>query len=439
MKNEYEHSISTSLSETLKSTVSNASLCTVLNTMDARVHEAMGSPANSNQAHLSATSSRLKVLFYCCFPGGGIGRYTHELLQRMSGFPGVEVELACLPGFHWRGAAGYPIWPGLREISHPTAWRRRSRFLIGQFANPTRLFRRARDTGADIVHLSNINHLTFDWWKRLTNAGPFRVVATAHDVRRAKAMLNRGYEDRQLKRFYQRADALFVHSRAQARELRDFAGVRDERIHLVPHGPYDYGRPSAETFELRSRLGLPRDKQIALFFGNIRDEKNLELLIRSWPHFSHDTQLVVAGRGDGGMHRPIGYYKSLVQQLSLSHAVTFLDRYIPDEAVADLFAASDWVALPYSRTFTSQSGVLNVAVCYNRPVVTSRTATINEMLDQYDIGVCVEPDDSAALVAGIESLQARLRTGHQHEFEKYRHEFSWDEAARRTLEVYASL
>lgn len=399
----------------------------------------MATSTSSDRVHRDATISPYKVLFYCCFPGGGIGRYTHELLQHLYGRTGVDVELACLPSFHWRDGADYPVWAELREISHRTPWRRRSRFLISQFANPARLFRRARETNVDIVHLSNINHLTFDWWKRSVNAGPFRVVATVHDVRRAKAMLNRRYEDRQLKNFYQRADGLFVHSRSQARELQEFANVKEERIHLVPHGPYDYGRPSADPAELRSRFSLPGNKQIALVFGNIRDDKNLDRLIRIWPRFSRDTHLVVAGRGDGGVHKPVGFYKALVEESSLTRSVTFFDHYIPNETVADLFAASDWVALPYSRAFTSQSGVLNVAVCYNRPIVASLTTTLSETLEQCDIGIGVKPDDDAALIAGIERLQARIRDGHQHEFEKYRRDFSWDETVRRTLDVYAAL
>lgn len=381
----------------------------------------------------------IRVLCYCCFPGGGIGRYTHELLQRLAVSPRLSIELACLPSFHWREAADYPIWPELREISHRTPWRRRSRFLFGQVANPKRLFQRARETGAEIVHLSNINHLTFAWWKRLASAGRTRLVATAHDVRRAKAILNRSYEDDSLRRFYQYADALFVHSRAQARELFEFASVPEARVHIVPHGPYDYGRPTGEPAELRERLGLPRDKQIALFFGNVRDDKNLDLLIESWPRFQQSAHLLIAGRGDGGAHKPIGYYKAIVEKLSLSHAVTFFDRYIPDESVADLFAACDWVALPYSRKFTSQSGVLNIAVCYDRPVVASRTTTLNETLEQCDLGIGVEPDDRASLIAGIEELQRRLRDGHRHEFEIYRRDFSWEETARRTIDVYASL
>jgi glycosyltransferase involved in cell wall biosynthesis len=381
----------------------------------------------------------MRALFYSCFPGGGIGRYTHELLGRLRTLPGLEVELACLPGFHWRDAADYPVWAGLRDISHPLPWRRRSRFLIGQFVNPSRLFRRARQTGAGIVHLSNINHLTYAWWKGLAKPRSVQLVATAHDVRRAKAMLSRTYEDHQLRRFYRRADALFVHSRAQAEELHEFAGVPPERIHQVPHGPYDYGRPSAESKELRARLGWPQDRQIALCFGNIRDDKNLELLLRSWPRFSRTTHLVVAGRGGGRPHQPVSHYKALAAGLSLTNAVTFLDQYIPDPMVADLFGAADWVALPYSRSFTSQSGVLNVAVCYDRPVLASGAATFTETLEQCDIGVVVPPDDIDALVAGIEALQKRLAQGHPHEFEKYRRMFSWDEAARRTLAVYRTL
>jgi glycosyltransferase involved in cell wall biosynthesis len=252
-------------------------------------------------------------------------------------------------------------------------------------------------------------------------------------------MVSRRYEDRQLRHFYRRADALLVHSAAQVVELEEFAQVPRERVHIVPHGPYDYGRPSAEKTDLRRRYGLPADKSIALFFGNIRDDKNLDLLIKGWTRFRGEAHLLVAGRGSGSPHKPIAYYKALVERLALNDAVTFADRYVPDNEVADLFAASDWVAIPYCRTFTSQSGVLNVAVCYDRPVLASGAATFAETLGQCDVGVCVPPDDGDALVSGIESLLARLRSGHAHQFERYRQMFSWQENVRRTIEVYRLL
>ena len=75
---------------------------------------------------------------------------------------------------------------------------------MSQFVNPGRLFRRMRATGAQIVHLSNVNHLTFPYWSRLAARVEARMVATAHDIEGAKPMLNRTYEDRQANRFFRR-------------------------------------------------------------------------------------------------------------------------------------------------------------------------------------------------------------------------------------------
>lgn len=382
---------------------------------------------------------RLRVQHYCCFPGGGIGHYVHELMSRLARIDGVEAELACLPGFQWRQAAAYPLWPGLREIAHKSRLRGRARFLIGQFANPRRLIRRAQTRDAQIIHLSNINHLTYPYWKRAIDRRQVQVVATAHDIERSKAMVNRAFEDRQLRQFYRDAAGLFVHTQAQARHLQEFAAVPSERIHLVPHGPYDYGRPSAPREAVRSRLGLPAGRQIALFFGSIRDDKNLDVLIRCWPRFRDSTHLVIAGRAAGAQQRPVSAYRALVSQLSLEGAVTFIDRYVPDEEVPDLFEACDWVALPYSGQFSSQSGVLNVAVCYDRPVIVTGAASLYETLEQCDVGVVAQADDESALAQGIESLQGRLRNGHRHRFEDYRRLFSWEENARRTVEVYRAV
>jgi glycosyltransferase involved in cell wall biosynthesis len=388
---------------------------------------------------LAAQPLPLRVLFYSFFPGGGIGRYTHELVTRLARLPGVEAELACLPNFEWLAAAKYPVWPGLFGISDARALKRRSRFLLAQFINPWRLLGRAGATQAKIVHLSNINHFSYPFWSRLPRDRALKIVATVHDVKREKPILWRRYEEGQLAAFYRRADALFVHSQAQSAQLQEFSRVAPNRIHLVPHGPYDAGRPSAAPDILRARLGLPAGQRIALFFGALRDDKNLELLLRVWPRFRDRQHLVIAGRGDGGRHKPVSWYRALVRELNIENSVTFLDRYIPEREVPDLFAACDWVALPYRGSFTSQSGVLNVAVCYDRPVVASGAGTFAETLARFDLGLAVTPDDAGALAAGIEALTRRLDGKHLHAFDRYRQENSWETAARQTAEVYRSL
>jgi glycosyltransferase involved in cell wall biosynthesis len=221
--------------------------------------------------------------------------------------------------------------------------------------------------------------------------------------------------------------------------LLDFANVKPERVHIVPHGPYDSGRPTAERQDLRRRFGWPQDKQVALFFGNIRDDKNLDVMLRALQPHCRDVHLVVAGRAAGGPHQPVAVYRALASQLGIERSVTFDTRYIDDADIPNLFEACDWAALPYSRAFTSQSGVLNVAASYRRPVLLSDTPTFAETLAQARIGVLAAPDDVPALARGIGEMLAAVHDGHAFEFDAYLRLFGWDTNVRLTRAVYRSL
>jgi hypothetical protein len=107
--------------------------------------------------------------------------------------------------------------------------------------------------------------------------------------------------------------------------------------------------------------------------------------------------------------------------------------------VAEVFTASDWVALPYGRSFTSQSGVLSVAAHYRRPVLASAIATFKERMDGHDIGVGVEPEDDASLASGIAKICAQLRVGHVYRFDDYLRANSWATNARLTTNIYREL
>lgn len=386
------------------------------------------------------TAEAIRVLHYLFFPGGGIGRYAHELVGLMNRVDGLEIELACPTNYEWLDGADYSTWPGLLPVGSGNRLTRRLGFLRAQFANPSRAMRRARETGCQIVHLSNINHLTFPFWSRTARRAGLKIVATAHDVRRAKAMIHRGYENRQLASFYASADALFVHSAHQRDDLLEFSECDPERVHIVPHGPYSYGAASGSREELRDRLGLPRVRSVAIFFGQIRDEKNLDILIRALGRCPDRPHLVVAGHSAGGAHRGLSGYRELADECSISDDITFVEGYLPDELVADYFTAADFVALPYRRSFTSQSGVLNVAAHYRRPVLATDTVTFRETIETCRIGRLVEGEDVETLTEGLEWMTRHARSPEQPwEFDDYETRFGWDANVRTTVEVYRSL
>jgi len=378
------------------------------------------------------------VGFYIFFPGGGIGRYTHKLMETMGQRSEVKVEAICIPDYKWAHSDGYATWDGLASISHDIPTLRRWQFLKGQFVNPKRAIEHASSVGLDVLHLANINHLSFPYWRPKIEDTDVEVVASAHDVKRGKSIISRRWEDHQLKAFYRFADALFVHSNHQVRELVEFANVPKEKIHIVPHGLYAHSPVDASQEALREKWDLPVDRRVALFFGKIRDGKNLDGLLRALPCTETIPHLVIAGREDGH-HYGIDHYRQLVSDLGVAGQVTFIPRFIEDEEVGELFVASDWIALPYEGDFTSQSGVLNVAAHYERPVLVSSAPVLRETVQACDIGVACTGDGPEALAAGIRKLHQRLEMGHAHAFEAYHRQFSWTENASRTLSVYRTL
>ena len=381
----------------------------------------------------------VSVGYYVFFPAGGIGRYTRELVTEITPIQGIETELICTPDYHWQSKNNYPVWAGLNSISHEIPTVRKARFLSGQFTNPRKCIARAVDKGMDIIHFSNINHFSFPFWRGAYRKSKLKMAITVHDVKRQKEILYRRWEDHQLKAVYRFADALFVHSQYQADELSAFSGVSHEKIYVVPHGPYPHGTPSdVSTDVLKEKYGITSDSQIALFFGQIRDEKNLEVFLRAVKSSQVDVKVIVAGVGHE-KHAGGKYYLNLVKKMGLEENVVLMNRFIEDDEVVELFTLSDWVALPYKNSFTSQSGVLNIAAHYETPVLVSSSPVLYETVRNSHIGVTCDNDTEAALRKGVLEITRKIEQNQIFDFPSYINKYSWKMNAEITLGVYRKL
>jgi len=385
-----------------------------------------------------AINTPLKVGFYNFFPAGGIGRYTASLLEELGQREELDVHLFCAPEFRWQSIPNVAIHPVLHNISHSFAPIRKARFLVQQVRNPLRAIAHARRLGIRVMHFAEFNHLSFPVWKRALERSGIKMAVSAHDVRRQKAVFQAGWEDRQLKAVYQKADALFVHSEFQKQELIRFTGLSGQNLHVVPHGPYEYGPLINDQEQAKSRLGLPPNKEIALFFGQIRDEKNLEGLMKAMSKDREAYHLLVAGQV-GGRHRGREYYETLAKELHLEDRIHFKWGFVPAEQVPVYFSAADWVALPYQSSFTSQSGVLNISAYYGKPVLASAAPVLRETVLESDVGIAAEGNEVHQLTEGIHQLRERLQAGYSFPYTSYLKKYSWEENARITTQVYQSL
>src|SRR4029079_15479955 len=139
---------------------------------------------------------------------------------------------------------------------------------------------------------------------------------------------------------------------------------------------------------------IPAQVPLVLAFGHVADRKNLDLLISALAPLP-GVHLLVAGSAPAQGQRQVADYRAQAQALGLAARVHFDERYIAEAEIPGYFAAADCVALTYGAAFVSQSGVLQHAAAFRRPVLVScGPGPSRETLERFPIGVLVEADSA---------------------------------------------
>jgi glycosyltransferase involved in cell wall biosynthesis len=223
--------------------------------------------------------------------------------------------------------------------------------------------------------------------------------------------------------------------------IRAAWGVRKEKSETLKLGKAE-SRNSADCGNAldseRSSLDTSAHADVVfLAFGFIRDNKNLDLVIRALVE-NPEALLVVMGKAQSKKDKPVDFYRNLARELGVSDRVRFFDEFVPDEKLASYFAAADVVLLTYDKTFHSQSGVLNVAARARRPVLASAgESPLKDCVQRYGLGVFVEPDNLDALKRGMEMVASdgwQVASG-EPDWDGYENFASWDENVAKILEA----
>ncbi len=226
-------------------------------------------------------------------------------------------------------------------------------------------------------------------------------------------------------------DAVIAHSEHGARRLREGVGLDPGRVHVIPHGAFDY------LTELPEEKPLPPELEgaegpVALFFGLLRPYKGLEVLLDAFSQVK-DAELWVVGN-------PRMDVEPLRRAANASPGrVRFLTRFVDDAEIPAIFHAADLVVLPYLDA--EHSGVLYTGLAFGKPLLLSEVGGFPEVA-QGGTARLVPPGDAAALATALNELvaddSARAELA-QASRAAAAGPYSWDEAARLTLALYEDL
>jgi glycosyltransferase involved in cell wall biosynthesis len=226
-----------------------------------------------------------------------------------------------------------------------------------------------------------------------------------------------------------RADRVIVPSSWVRSALIRRYGAPAERIHVIPLAPADAMRretDEARLAEVRKRYGLA--DRFLLSVGTLEPGKNREVL----------TQAVT-------MLRRQGFHLPLVvagQRGWLAGASGEVDRevrhlgYVPDDDLPALYTLAEAFLFP---SWLEGFGLppLEALAC-GTPVISSNRPAMTEMLG--DAVLFADPSDPRAWSCSIQLLitDAALRDRLVARGITRASSFSWDRAARETLDVYAA-
>ena len=199
-------------------------------------------------------------------------------------------------------------------------------------------------------------------------------------------------------RVLRRGNYFLTHSAWDQTNLLGWIGKdRADRVTVSPHPVYDHlNVAEMDPATARAQLGVSCER-VLLFFGFIREYKGLRYLLQSLPLILNcfRVHLVVAGESWADV-RP---YQELIERLHLEDRVTMHIRYIPDEMVATYFTAADLVVVPY--TSATQSGIVQLAHGFHKPVVVGNVGGIPEAVEQERTGYLVPPRNPEAIAKAV--------------------------------------
>lgn len=228
------------------------------------------------------------------------------------------------------------------------------------------------------------------------------------------------------------ADGVIAVSEQTASDIvSELPDVPGEKIRVIYEGAsLVEPLPSAHLRE----IGI--DGKFILFVGTLEPRKNLRRLLQAYGKLEHSLRerfrLVIAG-GKGWGREDI---PSVIRELGIEEATIVLG-YVSDKTLATLYKYAELLVMP--SLFEGFGLPLVEAMSSGTPVLTSDRSSMKEIAG--DAGILVDPFDVASIVEGLTSILSNdgLRSRLSRAGLERAKDFSWERAATETMSFFNDL
>lgn len=278
---------------------------------------------------------------------------------------------------------------------------------------------------------------------RMHTTGRYGGIVTIHDLwlerfpQYSPKVLGQKLSTYKTKRTARRARKVVTVSQFSARELMELFSMSAEQIAVIPNGVSEEFGPrhdEAAMSALKQRIGLTTSRFI-LFVGGADPRKNHRVFLEaaSFVRRQLEERMIVLV---GSATHPFGSYEETARSYGIATQVLCPGRLSRDE-LRLLYSSTDVFVFP-SLYEGFGMPILEAMAC-GAPVITSKTTALAEVAG--DAAILVEPSDASQLAEAMvkvlesSSLRESLKAKGLVRVKQY----SWHQAAAKTLELYSSL
>jgi glycosyltransferase involved in cell wall biosynthesis len=274
------------------------------------------------------------------------------------------------------------------------------------------------------------------WFLEFCRKRGLKIVLTVHDL------LPHDTGETHKKTFlelYRMVDRLICHSdHVRTRLAAEFL-VPEEKVSVIPHGPFFYDLPAVASERMPPGLEKKPGAVLVLWQGIIFPYKGIDLLLRAWQRVeAHggDCQLAIVGTGAPELLEQI---REQVKSLGLKR-VQLQPRFISARELVDLYRTADVVVYPYRAITTS--GALATGLALGKTIVASDLPVFRELLTDGENALLTDPEDTVtfadALVSLVNDADLRERLASNVRAMDFG-EQSWISIAKKTVQAYESV
>ena len=380
----------------------------------------------------------MRIVIYNSSSFGGCFDYGKALYQAYGKHPEVESVSWWVPA-----NSELPEDPGIRKlilsdkIRFRSKWLKQLHFLFRILVNPIRLLNRLRMQPPSVVLFNDFEQLTAFVWVPLFRwfLGEQHVFGVLlHDPDRDAYPPSLRFSQWSMRTIMGLMDIGIYHDFLPEKPY--YQQLPNCRFIELPHGFYPMPEPDPDFLMDLSRQ-LDPQKTIITIPGNIREEKNYHLAIEALTHLPNHMLLVAGSAANARVD--INRYKIQARELGVENRLVWIDKFLSEAELSAVIEAADVVALNYSVSFTSQSGILNVVAPFRKELVVSDgPSSLANVLKKFHVGELVEPDSVASLVEGLKKLETE-EAEVRHQWEDYLAYASWSNHVDKAIALFKTL